>query len=83
MNHVIKELQRTQAYHLRQLEENINKIKFHEEAIEALKAGIEQHRETLQQIREALEILEKGIGGETENPQENVCTGSIPQKGVI
>jgi chromosome segregation ATPase len=61
MNLVIDELRRTQKYHLRQLEENINKIKFHEEAIETLKNGIEQHRETLQQIREALEILEKDI----------------------
>jgi uncharacterized coiled-coil protein SlyX len=83
MNHVIKELQRTQAYHLRQLEENINKIKFHEEAIETLKNGIEQHRETLAQISEALEMLEKGIGAQPENPQENVCMDTIPQKGVI
>jgi prefoldin subunit 5 len=83
MKHVINELRKSQKFHLRQLEENINKIKFHEEAIETLKNGIEQDREALVQIGEALEILEKGICDQTETQKKMFDIGNITEKDVI
>jgi prefoldin subunit 5 len=83
MNLAIDELRRTQKYHLRQLEENLQKIKSYEEAIEVLKKGNEKHRETLEQIGQALEVLEKADGGQTILPIGNDYTDSIHQKEVI
>ncbi|MDP4105311.1 MAG: hypothetical protein Q8935_10170, partial [Bacillota bacterium] len=78
MELVIDELRRTQKYHLRQLEENLQKIKSYEEAIEVLKQGNEKHRETLEQVGQALEILEKDSDLEIELPFEHNSTDSIP-----
>jgi prefoldin subunit 5 len=83
MKLVIDELRRTQKYHLRQLEENLQKIKSYEEAIEVLKQGNEKHRQTLEQIGQALEVLEKADGGQTILPIGNDYTTSLPQKEVI
>jgi tRNA nucleotidyltransferase/poly(A) polymerase len=83
MKLVIDELRRTQKYHLRQLEENLQKIKSYEESIEVLKQGNEKHRQTLEQIGQALEVLEKADGGQTILPIRNDYNDSIPQKEVI
>jgi signal transduction histidine kinase len=59
MKHVIDELQKSQRYHLRQLEENLNKIRTYEEAGEDLKVRNESHKEAISEIRSLLEQLEK------------------------
>jgi prefoldin subunit 5 len=84
MDLVIDELRRTQKYHLRQLEENLHKIKSYEEAIETLKKGNENHRQTLEQIGQALDLLEKvEQDGHLIQPIGNDYENSIPQKEVI
>jgi uncharacterized protein Yka (UPF0111/DUF47 family) len=83
MDLVKDELRKTQRYHLRQLEDNLHKIKSYEEAIEALKQGNEKHRETLEQIGQALDLLEKADGLPTGLPVESDSMDSIPQKEVI
>lgn len=79
MNLVIDELRRTQKYHLKQLEENLQSIRNKEESIEMLKAANEKHRETLEQIGEAVKKLEKDIAATM--PIEKDCTNSITEVG--
>jgi prefoldin subunit 5 len=84
VNLVLDELIKAQRYHLKQLEENVNKIKFHEEAVVTLKKGNENHRQILEQIGQALDILEKvEQDGRLIQPIGNDYTDSIPQKEVI
>jgi hypothetical protein len=59
MQHVIDELSKSHRYHLRQLDDNLNKIKFSEESIESLKQANLKHKEAIEQIETLLEQLEK------------------------
>jgi hypothetical protein len=56
---VLKELQDGLKYHLKQLEENTGKIKFHNEAAEDLKTRNETHRRAIDQIGFHIEQIKK------------------------
>jgi uncharacterized protein Yka (UPF0111/DUF47 family) len=83
MDFAIRELYRTQKYHLRQLEDNLSKIKSYQEAIETLKQGNETHRKTIEEIGQAIEMLEKADGLPTVLPVESDSIDSISQKEMI
>lgn len=74
MLYAIAELQRSLTYHQKQLEENIQNIERKQESIDLLLTANEKHVEIIFEIKEAMKKLQKGIGGQTENPEENVCT---------
>ena len=57
MKHVLDELQKSQKYHLRQLEDNLRKIKLNEEANEVLKTSNEKHREAITEISKFIESI--------------------------
>jgi len=59
MNYVLDELQKSQKYHLRQLEENVRKIQLSEESIADLKVRNEKHRQAISEIGQFIESLEK------------------------
>jgi len=59
MRYVLDELQKSLKYHLRQMEDNVNKIKSYEEAADDLKTRNERHKEAITEIREHIESLEK------------------------
>jgi cell division protein FtsB len=60
MEHVLDELQKALRYHLRQLDENLNKIRTNEESIEDLKTRNERHKQAITEIGEHIETLKKG-----------------------
>jgi len=57
LKHVLDELQKSQKYHLRQLEDNLRKIKLNEEANEVLKTSNEKHREAITEISKFIESI--------------------------
>jgi ATP:corrinoid adenosyltransferase len=59
MQYVVDELTKSLRYHMRQLEENLNKIKQREESIESLNEGNEKHKQAIEQIEFYLDQLEK------------------------
>jgi chromosome segregation ATPase len=81
MKHVIDELQKSQRYHLRQLEENLNKMRSYEETIEDLKVRNESHKEAISEIRALLEQLEKSSELSLNLPLEKESITSI--SGVV
>jgi prefoldin subunit 5 len=58
MEYVLDELQKSLKYHLRQLDENLNKIRTNEESIEDLKTRNERHKQAITEIGEHIESLE-------------------------
>jgi hypothetical protein len=59
MQFVLDELQKSQKYHLRQLEENLNKIRLSEETIADLKTRNEKHKQAISEIGQFIERLEE------------------------
>jgi cell division protein FtsB len=59
MNYVVDELQKALKYHLRQLDENLYKVRTYEESIEDLKTRNERHKAAITEIKEHIETLEK------------------------
>lgn len=59
MQHVIDELSKSHRYHLRQLDDNLNKIRLSEESIQSLTAANEKHKEAIEQIESFLDQIEK------------------------
>jgi hypothetical protein len=59
MEYVLDELQKSQKYHLRQLEENLNKIRLSEETVADLKIRNERHKQAITEIGEFIEKLKK------------------------
>ena len=57
MKYVTDELQKSLKYHLRQLEENLQKISTYEETINDLKSRNERHREAIEELGEYIEQL--------------------------
>jgi peptidoglycan hydrolase CwlO-like protein len=57
--YVVDELQKALKYHLRQLEENLNKVRTYEESIDDLKTRNERHKQAITEIGEHIESLEK------------------------
>lgn len=57
MDYAIDELCRSLRYHQRQLDENLTEIQRKEEAIDLLKSSNEKHKEIIQQIEQAIEML--------------------------
>jgi hypothetical protein len=60
MELAIEELCRSQKYHLKQLEENLQSIRSKEEAIELLKQSNEKHKEVIKQITALIETVKQG-----------------------
>jgi repressor of nif and glnA expression len=59
MQYVVDELTKSLRYHLRQLEENINKIERSEESIAMLKEKNLDHHKAIEEIEFYLDQLEK------------------------
>lgn len=59
MELAIEELFRSQKYHLRQLEENLQQIKQKEETIELLKEKNKEHELIIDQINDVIEAVRK------------------------
>lgn len=59
MEHVKKELHDGLKYHLKQLEDNLNKIRINEESTKDLETRNERHKEAITEIKFYLEALEK------------------------
>jgi uncharacterized protein Yka (UPF0111/DUF47 family) len=57
MKLAIEELYRSQKYHQRQLEENLQSIRSKEEAIELLKQSNEKHIQVIDQINALVEQI--------------------------
>lgn len=65
MQFVLDELKKSMKYHLRQLDENLNKIRTYEETIQDLKHRNEQHERAIKEIGGHIEKLEEEREGET------------------
>jgi chromosome segregation ATPase len=61
MNYVLDELRKSLKYHLRQMEDNSNKISHYEEAQQDLKTRNERHKQAITEIGEHIEAIEKGL----------------------
>lgn len=61
MQYVLDELQKSLRYHLRQLEENLNKIRLYEETIEDLKTRNGKHKDAISEIGKHIESLETDL----------------------
>lgn len=59
MELAIDELKRSQKYHIRQLDENLNEIRSKEEAIEMLKKSNEKHIQIIEQIDQLIALTKK------------------------
>ena len=59
MQFVVDELKRSLRYHLRQLDENLNKIRTYEGTIEDLKHRNEDHERAIEEIGGHIEKLEE------------------------
>lgn len=59
MELAIDELKRSQKYHIRQLDENLNEIRSKEEAIEMLKKSNEKHIRIIEQIDQLIALTKK------------------------
>jgi len=59
MQFVIDELSKSLRYHIRQLDENLNKIESSEQSIEMLKEKNLDHHKAIEEIEFYLEQLEK------------------------
>ena len=59
MQHVLDELQRATKYHLRQLEENVQKIKNSEELIADLKQRNFKHMEAIKEFNRFIESIKQ------------------------
>jgi hypothetical protein len=59
MEHVKKELHDGLKYHMKQLEENLNKMRLNEEANKDFEQRNEKHKEAISEIKFYLEALEK------------------------
>lgn len=71
MSYVVDELQKSLRYHLRQLEENLNKMRLIEEQSEDLKMRNERHRQAITEIGGHIESIEKGLlSGNSTSPVE-------------
>jgi hypothetical protein len=55
MELAIDEIYRSQRYHIKQLEENLQSIRSKEEAIELLKTANKKHIQIIEQINELVE----------------------------
>jgi hypothetical protein len=77
MKHVQDELAKSQRYHLRQLEDNLQKIRTYEEVIEDLKRRNEEHKAAITEIGVFLESLAQHDGSRIE-PVENPFDTIIP-----
>jgi hypothetical protein len=59
MQHVLDELRKSVKYHIRQLEENCQKIKLNEESNALLKEKNEKHREAISEMSHFIESLQQ------------------------
>ena len=57
MRYVLDELQKSLKYRLRQLEENLHKVRVYEESIEDLKKRNEEHKAAITEIKEHVETI--------------------------
>jgi flagellar motility protein MotE (MotC chaperone) len=57
---IMDELFRSQKYHIRQLQENLNDIRNKEESIELLKKANEKHLSVIEAIDQHIEKLKEG-----------------------
>jgi flagellar motility protein MotE (MotC chaperone) len=57
---IVDELFRSQKYHIRQLQENLNDIRNKEESIEMLKKANEKHKNIIEAIDQHIEKLKEG-----------------------
>jgi predicted RNase H-like nuclease (RuvC/YqgF family) len=71
VKHVVEELEKSCRYHLRQLEENLQKIRTYEETIKDLTHRNESHKEAITEIKVYLEQIEKAEELPLNLPLEN------------
>jgi predicted RNase H-like nuclease (RuvC/YqgF family) len=71
VKHVVEELEKSCRYHLRQLEENLQKIRTYEETIKDLTTRNESHKEAITEIKVYLEQIEKAEELPLNLPLEN------------
>jgi chromosome segregation ATPase len=77
VKHVVEELEKSCRYHLRQLEENLQKIRTYEETIKDLTHRNESHKEAITEIKVYLEQIEKAEELQLHLPFEKESTPII------
>lgn len=81
MQYVIDELSKSLRYHMRQLDENLNKIKSNEESTASLKERNMRHHQAIEEIEYHLDQLEKAAERQLDQPTEKHSNNSIKEVG--
>jgi hypothetical protein len=79
MELALDELYRSQKYHLKQLEENLQSIRSKEEAIQMLKEANEKEKRIIEQINKAIEFIKMDMDLSQSIPTEKQPISSIEE----
>lgn len=80
MHLAIDELYRSRKYHLKQLEENLQSIRSKEEAIEVLKVANEQEKQFIEQLSQAIDLMQMDMNLSQFIPTEKHSKDSIEEE---